>query len=182
MIRSRLTASLVATFLGAAAIAGPEHSPYAGQEAADIKALSADEHADLLAGKGLGFAKAAELNGYPGPAHVLELAGQLELSAIQIGKTRALFERMQSAARVEGAKLIEAERRLDRLYAKRTATKRTVTGQLARIEAIRARLRGIHLNAHLEQADLLTPGQIERYSQLRGYEAASHGPGHTHGS
>jgi hypothetical protein len=54
-------------------------SPYAGDETREIKALSPQEVSDLLAGKGMGFAKTAELNGFPGPAHVLELASQLQL-------------------------------------------------------------------------------------------------------
>ena len=37
--------------------------------------------ADLKAGRGMGLALAAELNGYPGPSHVLELADKLKLSA-----------------------------------------------------------------------------------------------------
>jgi len=52
-------------------------SPYVGQEQREIKSLSPDEVKDYLAGKGMGLAKAAELNHYPGPAHVLELASQL---------------------------------------------------------------------------------------------------------
>jgi hypothetical protein len=50
------------------------HSPYAGSHTRDIKALSAQEAADLRAGRGMGLALATELNGYPGPLHVLELA------------------------------------------------------------------------------------------------------------
>jgi hypothetical protein len=42
-----------------------------------IKALSAEQIADLKAGQGLSLALAAELNGYPGPRHVLELGKQL---------------------------------------------------------------------------------------------------------
>jgi hypothetical protein len=65
----------VVACLGTAAIA--QVSPYAGQERHDIKSLSPQEVTALLAGQGAGFAKAAELNGYPGPAHVIELADQL---------------------------------------------------------------------------------------------------------
>ena len=50
-------------------------SPYAGQQTRAIKALSPEDLAGLLNGEGRGMAKAAELNGYPGPVHVLELAG-----------------------------------------------------------------------------------------------------------
>jgi len=152
-----------------------ETSPYAGSEHGEIKALSADEQATLLEGKGMGFAKAAELNGYPGPAHVLALSAELGLSTPQIERTRALFERMQQDARTDGAALIEAERALDRLYASRTATAATVNRQLARIEATRTHLRGVHLNAHLEQAGLLNAAQIARYSELRGYSTEHRG-------
>lgn len=51
-------------------------TPYAGQQTRTIKALSDDEIAALRNGEGMGMAKAAELNGYPGPIHVLSLAAQ----------------------------------------------------------------------------------------------------------
>jgi hypothetical protein len=155
--------------------ANADTSPYTGMEHADIKALSAEEQATLRDGKGMGFARAAELNGFPGPAHVLELGTDLGLSTEQLERTRELFSRMQTDARSLGARLIAEERALDRLYASRTATVAKVNGQLARIEATRARLRGIHLNAHLEQAALLNSAQIARYSVLRGYSAAHAG-------
>ena len=83
--------------------------------------------------------------------------------------TRELLARMQKEARADGAAQIEAERALDRLYAARAATVAKVNGQLARIEATRAHLRGVHLHAHLEQSDLLNAAQIARYSQLGDY-------------
>src|SRR5438034_1390401 len=88
-------------------------SPYVGQTSRSIKALSNDEVSDYLSGKGMGFAKAAELNGYPGPAHVLELANELDLSPAQKVKTQAIFERMQTTARVAGGRLVGEERKLD---------------------------------------------------------------------
>ena len=160
--RSRLMAMLLTATLASGAIA------------LDVKSLSADEQSALLAGRGMGMARPAELNGYPGPAHVLELALQLELSAAQLEQTRELFARMQEAAQADGAALIEAERRLDALYASKTATVRNVRAQLGRIERIRAHLRGIHLDAHLEQAALLTQDQRARYAELRGYSDHSH--------
>jgi hypothetical protein len=59
-------------------------SPYAGEEQRVIKSLSPEEIESLKAGAGMGFAKLAELNGFPGPKHVLELAGRLELSPTQL--------------------------------------------------------------------------------------------------
>jgi hypothetical protein len=61
-------------------LAEPPSTPYADQQHRIIKALSEEEIAALLKGEGLGMAKAAELNGYPGPLHVLTLARELELS------------------------------------------------------------------------------------------------------
>ena len=72
----RCIATLTLGWLATATLAG---SPYAGQVNAPIKALTAEEQAALLDGQGAGFAKAAELNGYPGPKHVLELSAQLGL-------------------------------------------------------------------------------------------------------
>jgi hypothetical protein len=85
-------------------------SPYVGQGFREIKALSPQEISDYLSGKGMGLAKAAEVNGYPGPAHVLELATQLHLSADQKVKTEALFKRMQDRAIPLGKELVEEER------------------------------------------------------------------------
>jgi hypothetical protein len=165
------TLLLLATAL---AVHADTRSPYAGQERAPIKALGAQEQADLLEGKGMGLAKAAELNGYPGPMHVLALASELQLTAEQEAKSRLLFARMREAAQVAGAKLIEEERALDRLYATKSATRRAVDFRLGRIEGVRTRLRALHLQAHLEQAALLTQQQITRYGALRGYVSDRH--------
>src|ERR1051325_5074999 len=73
--------------------------PYAGQQEREIKALSADEITGYLAGAGMGYAKAAELNGYPGPMHVLELADQLKLTPEQKGSVRKLMEAHKAEAR-----------------------------------------------------------------------------------
>ena len=52
-------------------------TPYAGLQQRPVKALSDQQLADLRAGRGMGLALAGELNGYPGPLHVIELADQL---------------------------------------------------------------------------------------------------------
>lgn len=174
----------VALALGLALLAGcaqhggvppPSASPYAGQQQQEISALSPAEVADLRAGRGMGLARPAELNGYPGPLHVLELAAALELSAEQRARTEALYARMQAAARDAGARWIEAERDLDALFRTRQVTPESLRAALDRVGAQQARVRDVHLQAHLEQTALLTPAQIERYVQLRGY-----GGGHRH--
>ena len=70
----------LATLLAGMPPAMADVSSYAGQEMRAIKSLSPQEVADLLAGRGMGLAKAAELNHYPGPRHVLDLARELDLT------------------------------------------------------------------------------------------------------
>jgi hypothetical protein len=82
-----------------------QSSPYAGQHKRAIKALSPDEVQGYLEGAGLGFSKAAELNHYPGPLHVLEVADELGLSPGQIRQTRKLLETVKREARELGEKL-----------------------------------------------------------------------------
>jgi Spy/CpxP family protein refolding chaperone len=148
-------------------------SPYAGQQSRDIKALSSAEQADLLAGKGMGLAKAAELNGYPGPAHVLELAADLALTAEQRAHTQAVWQSMDARAKALGQQVVDAERELDALFVSKQVTRERLAAQLDRIGALQAQLRAVHLEAHLEQVRILTPEQASRYAALRGYTAPS---------
>jgi hypothetical protein len=144
-------------------------SPYQGMQSRTVKALSEQQVADLNQGRGMGMALAAELNGYPGPSHVLELADKLELKPDQISAVRTLFESMKRESIPLGAKLIEQEGELDQQFASRAVTPdslRTLTAAVARTQG---KLRETHLKYHLSTAALLDPGQIERYASLRGY-------------
>jgi hypothetical protein len=144
-------------------------TPYAGQQARAIKALSDEDIASLQKGEGMGLAKAAELNGYPGPVHVLALAAQLGLTENQHRQVTAIFERMSAAAKPLGAELIAHEQALDQLFAKGEITLDRLTAETAAIGELQGRLRSVHLEAHLETRVLLNPDQIARYQQLRGY-------------
>ena len=173
--------ALIAMLLVAAGPAlAASDSPYEGQQARQIKSLSDAEIGGLLRGDGMGFARAAELNHYPGPAHVLELAAELQLSEQQLAQTRAIHERMNTAARRLGAQLVDGEKALDEMFAQGTITAQSLERQLAIIGDIRARLRGVHLLAHLEQRALLTTHQVHRYDALRGYLDGSHEHTHSH--
>src|SRR5437868_12677938 len=109
---------LVACGLVAAGIAGvrAETSPYARMQNRGLKALSEQQSEDLRAGRGMGMALAAELNSYPGPAHVLELASALDLSEAQRGRTQALFEEMQKTAMLLGNEVLAKETELDQAF------------------------------------------------------------------
>lgn len=147
-------------------------SAYLGQEGRDIKALSNEEENAYLTGKGLGMARAAELNHYPGPAHVLELAVELGLTPEQRARTQALFATMASIATPLGKALVEEERALDRLFSSQTITPVLLARALDRIGSLQAQVRGVHLGAHLTQVEILSTSQRARYDELRGYKAA----------
>ena len=152
--------------LSSAALA---QGPYAGMQARTIKALSQEQISDLSAGRGMGLALAAELNGYPGPAHVLELADKLELSSDQRSQIETLFNSMKAEAQPLGTQLITQETDLDGLFASRSITPESLKASTAAIAVTQGTLRETHLKYHLSTAAILTPEQIHRYAELRGY-------------
>jgi len=155
--------------------AGQEPSPYAGQEQRAIKSLSAQEVTDLREGNGMGLAKAAELNGYPGPKHVLELAEKLALGAEQRQRIEAEFARMKSEARRLGEQVIAAEQELEKLFAAGNASDAEVERLSAKVAELQGKLRAAHLKAHIVTSQVLTAEQAHQYQQLRGYAG-----GHQH--
>jgi hypothetical protein len=155
-------------------------SGYSGQESREIKALSAEETVDLLAGRGMGAARAAELNHFPGPAHVLELREQLGLSAEQIRAVQEIFDRMSAAAKPLGVEILTAERRLDDGFASGSIVPDILRAETAAIAELQGKLRAVHLTAHLETRVLLSPEQIARYDALRGYTGGPGPPPHDH--
>jgi hypothetical protein len=159
---------------GAASAQSPQ--PYAGLQERGIKALSEQQIADLRAGRGMGLALAAELNGYPGPAHVLELGDRLDLSVEQRAKVDALFAAMKAEAVPLGETLISQEAALDRDFADKTITPARLAAATDAIGATNGALRRAHLKYHLLTLELLTPAQVKRYAELRGYGAATQHP------
>jgi hypothetical protein len=153
-----------------------EQAPYAGQEQRTVKSLSANEIQSLQNGGGMGFAKLAELNHFPGPKHVLGSRDELKLSPSQIAATEVLYEKMRRNAVVLGEELLLAESRLDQDFEAGTIRSESLHSALIEIGTIRARLRYVHLEAHLRQKQLLTAEQILKYDELRGYQGVTHDP------
>ncbi|MBR9843428.1 MAG: periplasmic heavy metal sensor [Rhodobacteraceae bacterium] len=143
--------------------------PYAGFENRAIKSLSDDDIAQLRAGKGWGLALPAELNGKPGPAHLLELKDEIGLSAAQVTAVEALFSDMQSEAIAAGKQFIRAEAALSDAFAGDDLDEAKLRGLLEASAKARAELRFVHLRQHLATAEILTPEQIATYNRLRGY-------------
>lgn len=145
------------------------HQPYTGLQERAVKALSEQQIADLKAGRGMGLALAGELNGYPGPLHVLELAEKLQLTAQQRQSVQQLLDAMKTEAVAVGEKLIEQEGALDREFAEHRVSPATLPRLTSQIGETQAQLRAVHLKYHLTTADLLTTHQRHRYATLRGY-------------
>ena len=144
-------------------------SPYAGMQTRAIKALSDEQIAGLKAGKGMAMAVPAELNGYPGPSHTLEMASELQLSDEQKARTQQLFADMETQAKATGHKVIEAERELDVLFRHKKATPDAVTTAVTKAAIAHGKLREPHLRYHLSMMGVLTPEQVATYNKLRGY-------------
>lgn len=150
------------------------HSPYAGQEIRGIKALSLEDIEGLLAGAGTpfgGMAKPAELNGYPGPRHVLDAveAGEFEVTPDQKEQIEVLYEEMRAEAIELGEAIINIEKKIDDAFVNSTATEDFLQEKLLESASQYGQLRVVHLKSHLAMMDILTPEQIAQYNELRGY-------------
>ena len=154
-------------------------APYAGQQHRQIKALSVQDIQGLHKGSGMGMAKAAELNHYPGPKHVLELADKLDLTQQQHQKTEAVFAAMQKNSIRLGEEVIALEQKLDQLFASQKIDRGILNQLTHKIGVKRGALRAVHLQAHLQQRQLLTKKQLQHYDELRGYRNGSH-QNHSH--
>jgi parvulin-like peptidyl-prolyl isomerase len=164
-----LLALLVAPALAQQHMHDHSHGPYAGMQQRAVKALSEQQIADLRAGKGMGLALAAELNGYPGPIHVLEFGNQLNLSAEQRQRVQQLYDAMKAEAIAAGENLIESERELDQEFATHKMTEARLTLLATQIGERQGALRAVHLKYHLSTAEVLSVDQRQRYNELRGY-------------
>lgn len=160
---------------GAQSHAGHQ-SPYQDLLGRTVKALSPEETASLLAGEGMGFALAAELNGVPGPKHALELQAELMLDGTQVARIEEIRAAMSKEAVRLGRALVEAETSLDRAFAHGDAPAAHVRELIRASGELRTQLREAHLMAHLETAEVLTVEQNRRYGVLRGYATAGPHP------
>lgn len=138
-------------------------------------ALTPDEIAALKQGHGMGFALAAELNGWPGPAHVLEHEAELRLTADQKARVKAIHDAMRKKAIAAGSTYIAAEERLADAFRSGAAQAVTLARLVRQVEEARADLRLVHLTAHLDTAQVLSAEQRRRYQELRANPARPSG-------
>jgi hypothetical protein len=157
-----------------------QHQPYSGQESRDTKALSAEEVKQYLSGAGMTYAKAAELNRFPGPQHALELADRLDLGAEQRAAIKALLDTHKAEARLIGAKVVDAERALDHLFRSGAVSQAALTEAVGKAAALTGEYRLSLLETHRRLRPLLTDEQVARYDVLRGYASPTGQSNHKH--
>jgi len=167
--------TLIFTFVGQA-----QQSSYAGEEQRSIKSLSDKEIEQYRSGAGMGLAKAAELNHYPGPKHLLELADTLNISPEQKKDLERIFGEMSNAAIAVGQQIIEKEKILNTEFGNGTITLSLLEQMTKSIGELQAKLRFIHLRAHIAAKDMMTQHQLHLYDVLRGYNSNTkiHRQGH----
>jgi hypothetical protein len=183
MRRLFITWGLVAAGSALAQHAGHQHQvppgSYAGMQTREVKALSAEQLADLREGRGMGASLPAELNGVPGPMHVLQLAQQLNIAPGQRQALELITADMRARAQGLGAQVIAEEARLDQAFKGRTIDAKGVEEATARIASLQGQLRAVHLVAHLRTRELLSDEQVTAYNNARGYTSADR-PRHRH--
>ncbi len=149
--------------------ATPTPSAYVSLLDSEIRGLDQDTIEGFLTGKGLGQALPAELNGYPGPRHTIDMAEELELTDEQLAQVQALFDDMQSAVIPLGEKYLESVAELELTFREGTITDEYLQSQLEKITGIEAQMRYVHLSTHLATIDILSHDQIMQYNLMRGY-------------
>jgi len=133
----------------------------------DPKGLTPAQIDSLRAARGMGMSLPAELNGKPGPLHVLELAEPLALDQAQHDAMTALVAGMKEEAVEVGERIIAAERELDTLFAAPQPDEAAIAAKVAEIARLNGDLRLVHLNTHLAASRVLSAEQNERYTALR---------------
>jgi Spy/CpxP family protein refolding chaperone len=148
-------------------------SPYSDEEMLRvIKSLSLKDIAALQNGTGDAFgglAILAELNGYPGPTHILDLSSELNVTAAQEVRLGESYHAMNKQAKAIGAQIIAVEKEMNEAFSNKTITEDELRMLLERSADLYGQLRYVHLSTHLETVNVLTPEQIHVYNKLRGY-------------
>lgn len=160
-----IIAAIVALGLESAATAQHQHAPVT--EGAATSALTAEAVQQLLNGEGMGLARAAELNGYPGPKHVLEFKDQLGISSAQEKQVERIREQMLNEARSLGRSIVDAERSIDEAFMSRQISEADLASRTSIIARLQGELRRVHLQAHLLTRRILTDEQVKKYYELR---------------
>jgi hypothetical protein len=177
MMRTLTTLLLAVSVAAPVAAQQTLTSPYREEQASEIRGLTEKEIRELRNGQGMGLARAAELNGYPGPRHLLDAveAEQIHLTPEQLRTIRRLFDSMSAEAKRLGDTILREEQALEAAFRQGAITESDLQRRVAQIAALQGELRAVHLRTHLEAKAILNEHQIQRYNQVRGYSSGAGG-------
>jgi Spy/CpxP family protein refolding chaperone len=130
----------------------------------------------LERGSGAGMGSYADLNGYPGPKHILEMRDTLQLTDNQEKDIEAIFDEMSGNARAKGEQVIAREEELHARFKNSAAMEPEIRRLAGEIGRLRGELRAVHLTAHIQARRVLTKEQIALYNTLR-HGTAHHASG-----
>ena len=156
----------------------PTPSPYNDLFNTEIRGISPETIDAYRTGAGNGIALPAELNGYPGPRHVLALAEELELTDEQYDQVKSLYDEMLPQAIALGEQILVEEAAIEIAFRDNIMDEAFLEEQLAEIGALQAELRFVHLSTHIATTGILTLEQIAQYNELRGYTSQNTHQGH----
>ena len=146
---------------------GAQHDQHHAASKTGPTALTAEQVQQLLNGEGMGLARPAELNGYPGPRHVLELKAELALTADQEKRVDAIRQQMLERAIALGKQIVHAETELDAAFTDGTLSERELENRTQAIARLQSDLRLAHLRAHLQTKPVLSGEQLKKYYEKR---------------
>lgn len=151
-------------------------SKYIGQESRITKSLSSEDIESLETGTGDAFggmAKLAELNGYPGPRHILDLEKELGLTTVQKENITIIYNDMKREALKLGQEILQIEKTANELFANKSISDSELQRLILKSAENYGKLRYIHLNTHLKMIGILSQEQIILYNTLRGYNTTT---------
>ena len=131
-----------------------------------ISQIPADR-AILLNGEGAGQGIFAEVQGYPGPRHVLDMAKDLQLTDSQKKTVQTIFADMQGRAKELGQTIVNIEEEFASAFAQGLVTEKSIRDDSEEIGRLRGKLRAVHLVAHVKTQKILSANQVSLYKKLR---------------
>jgi len=167
-----LTALSVPVTSGAQIVLTPTPSSYNTLLDGEIRGIDAATIQAYRNGQGMSLALPAELNGYPGPRHVLDLADALALTADQRLQVQKLFDTMKPEAIDLGNRILKGEAALEQSFRDQSTDDKTLETRLTELGSLQAKLRFVHLRTHLATIKILNAEQVMQYNMLRGYGGA----------
>ena len=151
-------------------------SKYIGQESRIIKSLSSEDIESLETGTGDAFggmAKLAELNGYPGPRHILDSEKELGLTTVQKENITIIYNDMKREALKLGQEILQIEKTANELFDNKSISDSELQRLIKKSAENYGKLRYIHLTTHLKMIGILSQEQIILYNTLRGYNTTT---------